>query len=102
MQGEKMKKRFLISLTILALFGTGLRCQDTVPLKLVQTFKLSPQVKGNFDHFGIELKGWRLFATPEGYHAVVVVDLKTVKLDRKIDRIDKPHAALSREYLNLT
>src|SRR5882762_1070160 len=95
-----MKKRFLISLTILALFGTGLRCQDTVPLKLVQTFKLSPQVKGNFDHFGIDLKGGRLFATPEGYHAVVVFDLKTGKLVHKIDGIGKPHAVLYREDLN--
>jgi DNA-binding beta-propeller fold protein YncE len=100
MQGEKMKKRFLISLTILALFGTGLRCQDTVPLKLVQTFKLSPQVKGNFDHFGIDLKGGRLFATPEGYHAVVVFDLKTGKLVHKIDGIGKPHAVLYREDVN--
>ena len=95
-----MKKRFLISLTILALFGTGLRCQDTVPLKLVQTFKLSPQVKGNFDHFGIDLKGGRLFATPEGYHAVVVFDLKTGKLVHKIDGIGKPHAVLYREDVN--
>ena len=95
-----MKKRFLISLTILALFGTGLRCQDTVPLKLVQTFQLSPQVKGNFDHFGIDLKGGRLFATPEGYHAVVVFDLKTGKLVHKIDGIGKPHAVLYREDLN--
>ena len=95
-----MTKRFLISLTILALFGTGLRCQETVPLKLVQTFQLSPQVKGNFDHFGIDLKGGRLFATPEGYHAVVVFDLKTGKLVHKIDGIGKPHAVLYREDLN--
>ena len=95
-----MTKRFLISLTILALFGTGLRCQETVPLKLVQTFQLSPQIKGNFDHFGIDLKGGRLFATPEGYHAVVVFDLKTGKLVHKIDGIGKPHAVLYREDLN--
>src|SRR5258708_30913393 len=100
MQGEKMKKRFLISLTIIAVFGTGLRCQDTVPLKLVQTFQLSPQIKGNFDHFGIDLKGGRLFATPEGYHAVVVFDLKSGKLVHKIDGIGKPHAVLYREDLN--
>src|SRR6267142_635482 len=99
-QGEKMKKRFLISLTILALFGTGLPCQETVPLKLVQTFQLSPQVKGNFDHFGIDLKAGRLFATPEGYHAVVVFDLRTGKLVHKIDGIGKPHAVLYREDLN--
>jgi len=70
------------------------------PIKLIQTFELPAEVKGNFDHFGIDLKGGRLFATPEGYHAVVVFDLKTGKLVHKIDGIGKPHAVLYREDLN--
>jgi len=72
----------------------------TAPIKLVQTYDLPAEVKGNFDHFGIDLKGGRLFATPEGYHAVVVFDLKTGKLLHKIDAIGKPHAVLYREDLN--
>jgi DNA-binding beta-propeller fold protein YncE len=70
------------------------------PIKLVQTFKLPAEVKGNFDHFEIDPNGGRLFATPEGYHAVVVFDLKTGKLVHKIDGIGKPHAVLYREDLN--
>src|SRR3981189_1839615 len=95
-----MKKRFLVLMAALAAFGVNAHSQKAPPIKLVQTFKLSPQVKGNFDHFGIDLKGGRLFATPEGYHAVVVFDLKTGKLVHKIDGIGKPHAVLYREDLN--
>jgi DNA-binding beta-propeller fold protein YncE len=67
---------------------------------LVQTFKFPAEVKGNFDHFGIDLKGGRLFATPEGDHSVAVFDLKTGNLVHKIGGIGKPHAVLYREDLN--
>src|SRR2546429_6948141 len=43
-------------------------------------------------HFGIDLKGGRLFATPEGYHAVVVFDLNTGTLLHKIGGIGKPRS----------
>src|SRR5712664_3942695 len=95
-----MKKRYLALVATFALFGVQARCQVGAPIKLVQTFKLPAEVKGNFDHFGIDVKGDRLFATPEGYHAVVVFDLKTGKLVHKIDGIGKPHAVLYREDLN--
>jgi DNA-binding beta-propeller fold protein YncE len=67
---------------------------------LVQTFKFPAKVKGNFDHFGIDLQGGRLFATPEGDHSVAVFDLKTGNLVHRIDGIGKPHAVLYREDLN--
>src|ERR1700674_5443786 len=95
-----MKKRSLILVATLMVFGVQARCQGAAPIKLIQTFELPAEVKGNFDHFGIDLKGGRLFATPEGYHAVVVFDLKTGKLVHKIDGIGKPHAVLYREDLN--
>src|SRR5437762_8663356 len=95
-----MKKRFLVLVATLMLFGVQARCQGAAPLKLIQTFELPVEVRSNFDHFGIDLKGGRLFATPEGYHAVVVFDLKTGKLLHKIDGIGKPHAVLYREDLN--
>src|SRR6202171_2290833 len=95
-----MKKRSLVLVATLMLFGVQARCQGAAPLKLIQTFELPAEVKANFDHFGIDLKGGRLFATPEGYHAVVVFDLKTGKLVHKIDGIGKPHAVLYREDLN--
>src|SRR6267143_735579 len=98
--GEKMKKRSLVLVATLMVFGIQARCQVAAPIKLIQTLELPAEVKGNFDHFGIDLKGGRLFATPEGYHAVVVFDLKTGKLVHKMDGIGKPHAVLYREDLN--
>lgn len=95
-----MKKRFLILTIILAVLGVGARAQDATPLKLLQTFKLSPDVKGNFDHFAIDLKTNRLFATPEGYKAVLVFDAQSGKLIHTIRGIEKPHAILYREDLH--
>src|SRR5438132_13038854 len=95
-----MKKRYLVLVAILGVFVEQAQCQVTAPIKLIQTFELPVEVKGNFDHFGIDLKGGRLFATPEDYHAVVVFDLKTGELLHKIDGIGKPHAVLYREDLN--
>ena len=95
-----MKKPFLILTTIIALFGVAVRSQDSAPLKLAQTFKLLPDIKGNFDHFAIDIKNNRLFATPEGYKAVLVLDLKSGKLIHTIRGIEKPHAILYREDLN--
>src|ERR1700704_3975368 len=95
-----MKKRFLVLMAAFAVFGVHAHGQQAPPIKLAQTFRLAADVKGNFDHFGIDLKGGRLFATPEGYHAVVVFDLKNGNLIHKIDGIGKPHAVLYREDLN--
>src|SRR6266404_6147004 len=95
-----MEKRSLVLVATLMVFGIQARCQMAAPIRLIQTFDLPAEVKGNFDHFGIDLKGGRLFATPEGYHAVVVFDLKNGNLIHKIDGIGKPHAVLYREDLN--
>src|SRR5882757_6456577 len=95
-----MKKRSTVFVAALMFLGAQARSQTAAPIKLIQTYELPAEVKGNFDHFGIDLKGGRLFATPEGYHAVVVFDLNTGKLVHKIDGIGKPHAVLYREDLN--
>ncbi len=95
-----MKKWSTVFVAALMFLGAQARSQTAAPIKLIQTYELPAEVKGNFDHFGIDLKGGRLFATPEGYHAVVVFDLKTGKLVHKIDGIGKPHAVLYREDLN--
>jgi len=95
-----MMKRTLVILSMaLALFAGKTLGGETPPLKLVQTFKLPVDVKGNFDHFAIDLTGNRLFATPEAYKAVLVFDLKTGELIHKITGIEKPHAILYREDL---
>jgi DNA-binding beta-propeller fold protein YncE len=95
-----MTKRFLVLMMSFASMAMNARSQETAPLKLIQTFELTPDVKGNFDHFAIDVKGHRLFATPEEYKAVLVFDVKSGRLIHKIAGIEKPHAVLYREDLN--
>src|SRR5690348_2929468 len=99
-QGEEMKKRYSVLAAFLVLFAIPARGQDVPPLKLAQTLTLPADIKGNFDHFGVDLKGDRLFATPEGYKAVLVFELNTGKAIHTITGIGKPHAVLYREDLN--
>jgi hypothetical protein len=70
------------------------------PLKPLDSISLPAAVKGRFDHFSVDLKHNRLFATPEDYHAVLVLDLVSGKLIAEIPGIAKPHAVLYREDLN--
>jgi hypothetical protein len=70
------------------------------PLHLVQTIRLPDTIKGNFDHFGIDLKRSRLFATPEDFKAVLAFDINTGKLLHQISGIARPHAILYRSDLD--
>src|ERR1700719_4252651 len=99
-QGEEMKKRYSMLAAFLVLFAISARGQGAPPLKLAQTLTLPGDVKGNFDHFGVDLKGDRLFATPEGYKAVLVFELQSGKPIHTITGIGKPHAVLYREDLD--
>src|SRR6267378_8639985 len=95
-----MKKWVFVLMTVFIALGTTVQSQETAPLKLVQTITLPPDVKGHFDHFEVDVKGNRLFATPESYKAVLVFDLQTGKPVHTISGIEKPHAVLYREDLN--
>jgi len=74
--------------------------QPPAPIKLVEAFQLPADVAGHFDHFGVDLKGRRLFATPEDYKAVLVLDLSNGKLIGKINGIGRPHAVFYRADLD--
>src|SRR3977135_2613426 len=100
LSGEKMKTRISILAASLVLIAIPARAQDAPPLKLAQTITLPPDATGQFDHFGIDLKGDRLFATPEGSKSVRVFELKSGKPIHTIAGIEKPHAVLYREDLN--
>src|ERR1700682_6499346 len=99
-QGEQMKNRYSILTGFLVLVAIPTRAQDPPPLKLAQTLTLPPDATGQFDHFGVDLKGNRLFATPEGSKSVRVFELKSGKPIHTIAGIEKPHAVLYREDLN--
>ncbi|PNA12127.1 hypothetical protein C1X78_26350, partial [Pseudomonas sp. MPR-R1B] len=83
-----MKRTFWIALAALVLAAVPAQAQEKAPLKLAQTFKLPADVKGNFDHFSVDLATNRLFATPEEYKAVLVFDLRTGNLIHKITGIE--------------
>jgi DNA-binding beta-propeller fold protein YncE len=94
-----MTKRIAFLMLVFSCFGVSAWCQDAAPLKLVKTYTLAPDIKGNFDHFAIDLKGGRLFATPEDFKAVLVFDVRSGKLIHTIGGIERPHAVLFREDL---
>lgn len=63
-------------------------------LRFVTKYEMPLAVKGNFDHFGIDLKRNRLFATAEDYRSVLVFDVGTGKILRRIPGVGRPHAIL--------
>ena len=81
---------------ILPALATQTPGSSSEPLRLAQTYQLPEEVKGNFDHFEVDLKRNRLFATPEDFKAILVFDIATGKLIHQIDGILRPHAVLYR------
>jgi YVTN family beta-propeller protein len=56
--------------------GLTVGAQEKLPLKLVVTTPM-PDFTGDFDHFGLDLKGNRLFLAAEDHKTVEVFDLRT-------------------------
>ena len=52
---------------------------------------LLPNIEGDFDHFGIDLKGNRLFLTAEDHHSVEVFNLKSNTRVHSIGGLGEPH-----------
>jgi YVTN family beta-propeller protein len=61
---------------VLAVLAVSSNAQEKVPLKLVATTPM-PGFTGDFDHFGLDLKGNRLFLAAEDQKTVEVFDLRT-------------------------
>jgi DNA-binding beta-propeller fold protein YncE len=66
--------------------------QEKLPLKLIATTPL-PGFTGDFDHFGLDLKGQRLFLAAEDHKTVEVFDLDGTRL-KSISGFGQPHAIL--------
>lgn len=90
----------LAGIAIPACAQTGASPSDQQPLKLVKTFPLPGSINGHFDHLIVDTKNMRLFATPEDFHAVLVLNAATGKLEHEIQGIEKPHAILYRPEIN--
>ena len=76
------KRRLMLRIMALLLIAPVLSIhgQEKLPLKLVQKIPM-PNVKGRLDHFGVDLKGQRLFVAALGddQNTVEVIDLKSGK-----------------------
>lgn len=71
------------------------------PLTLVQSIEMPEVPAGPYaDHMALDLKGQRLFTTPQANKAVDVLDLKTGKVLHMIAGFGNPHAILYREDRN--
>jgi DNA-binding beta-propeller fold protein YncE len=71
------------------------------PLTLVQSIEMPEVPAGPYaDHMALDLKGQRLFTTPQANKAVDVLDLKTGKVVHTIPGFGNPHAILYREDRN--
>jgi DNA-binding beta-propeller fold protein YncE len=66
--------------------------QEKVPLKLVQTISV-PGVR-RWDHFGVDLKGNRLFVASEEEPTVEIFDLRTYKHLQSLTDFKEPHNVL--------
>ena len=73
---------------------------QVAPLKRIDTWTLPAEITGHFDHFGVDLKGNRLFVTPENHQTLLVYNLRDGKMIRQIAGITIPHAVLFRSDLN--
>jgi DNA-binding beta-propeller fold protein YncE len=94
-----MKKLQMVFLVVLIAWATKSLAQEKVPLRLLQTVQL-PGVQRHWDHFGVDLKGHRLFVTSEDEPAVEVLDLRTNKHLHTITGFKEPHNVLAFPELN--
>jgi hypothetical protein len=74
---------------ILVLCALTLTAQEKPPLKLITTTPM-PGFTGDFDHFGLDLKGNRLFLAAEEHKTVEVFDLRTGARTHSIEGFAHP------------
>jgi DNA-binding beta-propeller fold protein YncE len=73
--------------------------QGVAPLKLVQTIPL-PGVEGRIDHFGVDVKGQRLFMAALGNNTLEIIDLAQGKRVQTIRGLREPQGIRFAPELN--
>src|ERR1700747_3795166 len=86
-----MKKLLIILISVLVCTLPA-AAQEKAPLRLVQTIDV-PGAR-HWDHFGVDLKGNRLFVSSEEEPAVEVFDLRTNKHLQSLTEFKEPHNVL--------
>ena len=88
-QRDKLRQSLKICMMILVLCVLTVRAQEKPPLKLIATTPM-PGFTGDFDHFGLDLKGNRLFLASEDQKTVEVFDLRTGERIQSIKGFGQP------------
>jgi len=86
---DKLRQSLQICMMILVLCVLTVRAQEKPPLKLIATTPM-PGFTGDFDHFGLDLKGNRLFLASEDQKTVEVFDLRTGERTHSIKGFGQP------------
>jgi DNA-binding beta-propeller fold protein YncE len=84
-----LRQSLKICVVTLTLFALGVPVQEKLPLKLIATTPM-PGFTGDFDHFGLDLKGNRLFLAAEEHKTVEVFDLRTGARIHSIEGFGQP------------
>ena len=94
-----MKRMHSVVLALFVVLAVGLKAQEKMQLKLVETIPLPGLKDGDFDHFAPDVDGHRLFLTGEENGKVLVLDTATNTLIHTIEDVKAPHAILFRKDL---
>src|ERR1700737_3947991 len=86
---DKLRQSPKICMMIMALCAVAVKAQEKPPLKLIATTPM-PGFTGDFDHFGLDLKGNRLFLAAEEHKTVEVFDLRTGARTHSIEGFAHP------------
>jgi DNA-binding beta-propeller fold protein YncE len=84
-----LKKSFGIAVLTLLSCALAVPEQEKLPLKLIATTPM-PGFTGDFDHFGLDFKGNRLFLASEDQKTVEVFDLRTGQRIHSISGFGQP------------
>jgi DNA-binding beta-propeller fold protein YncE len=85
-------RQFVLAICVMVVpvFALKAGTQENPPLKLIATTPM-PDFTGDFDHFGVDLKGKRLFLAAEEHQSVEVFELQTGKRITSIANFEQPH-----------
>jgi len=84
-----LRQSLKICVMTLALCAPTVKAQEKLPLKLIATTPM-PGFTGDFDHFGLDLKGNRLFLASEDQKTVEVFDLRSGERIHSIKGFGQP------------
>jgi DNA-binding beta-propeller fold protein YncE len=86
---NELRQLLKTSMMILTVWVLTVNAQEKMPLKLIKTTSM-PGFTGDFDHFGVDLKGSRLFLAAEEHKTVEVFDLRTGERTHSIEGFGHP------------